>query len=88
MKKLLLITLAVSIAACSSDQQEQDANQPNCDCDRVVEVNTFTIVGTPQNPAISYYSVYTTINDCTQIQRQKNYTTTDPSTSPQLNQCR
>ena len=87
MKKLLLITLAVSISACSSDQQEE-STQPNCDCDRVVEVNTFQIVGTPQNPTISYYSVYTTINDCTQIQRQKNYTTTDPSMSPQLNQCR
>ena len=88
MKKLLLITLAVGISACSSDQQEEDTNQPNCDCDRVVEVNTFQVVGTPQNPAISYYSVYTTINDCTQIQRQKNFTTTDPSMSPQLNQCR
>jgi hypothetical protein len=87
MKKLLLITLAIYISACSSDQQEQDDNL-NCNCDRVVEVNTFNIIGTPQNPTTTYHCVYITINDCTQIQRQKTYDTTVQSEIPRINQCR
>ena len=87
MKKLLYATLLVCISACCSDQEEKN-NNLNCDCDRVVEVNTINIIGNPQNPAISYYSVYTTINDCTQVQIEKNYTNTDQSLIPQINKCR
>jgi uncharacterized lipoprotein YmbA len=84
MKKLLLITAAITLIGCSEEeQQEQD-----CNCDRVVEASTFNIVGTPQNPAINYYTVYTTINDCTGIQRQKDFTTTNNALSPKVGQCR
>lgn len=89
MKKLALLFLAVLFISCSTDEVSRNNDgEPNCDCDRVVEVSTFTIIGTPQNPALNYYSIYTTINDCTQIQRQKTFTTTNPNLSPQLNQCR
>lgn len=87
MKKLALLLLAVLFISCSADEASSN-NEPDCNCDRVVEVNTFTIVGTPQNPALNYYSVYITINDCTQIQRQKTFTTTNPNLSPKLNECR
>ena len=87
MKKLALLLLAVLFISCSTDEASSN-NEPDCNCDRVVEVNTFTVVGTPQNPALNYYSVYTTINDCTQIQRQKTFTTTNPNLSPKLNECR
>lgn len=87
MKKLALLLLAVLFISCSADEASSN-NEPDCNCDRVVEVNTFTVVGTPQNPALNYYSVYTTINDCTQIQRQKTFTTTNPNLSPKLNECR
>jgi hypothetical protein len=85
MKKLLLITALVTLLSCSNEDEQQ---QEDCNCDRVVEASTFNIVGTPQNPAINYYTVYTTINDCTGIQRQKNFTTTNNDQSPKVGQCR
>ena len=88
MNKYLVLALAIGMVACSNDDQPETPPQTNCDCDKVVEVATFNIVGTPQNPAMNYYSVYTTINVCTQIQRQKTFTTTVSSQSPQLGQCR
>lgn len=88
MRKILLLTLAISMVACSNDENVQEEQQLDCNCDRVVQVNTFNVIGTPQNPALNYYSVYTTINDCTQIQREKTFTTTNPTLSPTLGQCR
>ena len=89
MKKLALLLLSVLFISCSTDEVTPEPTPtPSCNCDRVVEVNTFTVVGTPQNPALNYYSVYITINDCTQIQRQKTFTTTNPNLSPKLNECR
>ena len=90
MKKLLLLTLAIGMMACSNDEAVTTPQPPplDCNCDKVVEVATFNVVGTPQNPAMNYYSVYTTINVCTQIQRQKTFTTTVLSQSPQIGQCR
>lgn len=85
MKKLLLITALIALLSCSKEDEQQ---QQDCNCDRVVEATTFNIVGTPQNPAINYYTVYTTINDCTGIQRQKNFTTTNNAQSPKVGQCR
>ena len=87
MKKVLLL-LSFVLLSCNPNDPEQPTPPQNCDCDKVVEVATFNVVGTPQNPAINYYSVYTTINVCTQIQRQKNFTTTVSSQSPQIGQCR
>ena len=90
MKKILLITLAIGMMACSNDEAVTTPQQPplDCNCDKVVEVATFNVIGTPQNPTMNYYSVYTTINVCTQIQRQKTFTTTVLSQSPQIGQCR
>ena len=85
MKKLLLIAALVTLLSCSNENEQQ---QEDCNCDRVVEASTFNIVGTPQNPAINYYTVYTTINDCTGIQRQKNFTTTNNAQSPKVGECR
>lgn len=87
MKKLLLILLAIFTLACSREEEEQQ-NNLDCNCDRVVEVNTFNIVGTPQNPATVYHSVYITINDCSGIQRQKTFDTTNINQVPRIGQCR
>lgn len=84
MKKLVLLATAIALAGCSEEQQQTQ----DCNCDRVVEANTFNIVGTPQNPAMNYYTVYTTINDCTGVQRQKDFTTTNNSLSPKVGECR
>ena len=85
MKKLLLLPL-FNFASCSTSQVEEPA--ANCDCDKVVERTTFNVVGTPQNPAINYHTVYTTINECTNIQKTKTYDTTNSALIPQLGQCR
>jgi hypothetical protein len=82
--RLLLILTTIILISCTNEEEEPK----NCNCDRVVEANTFTIVGTPENPALNYYTAYTTINDCTGIQKQKNYTTTNNSLSPKIGQCR
>lgn len=84
MKKLLLLITAITLMSCSKEEEQTK----NCNCDRVVEANTFIIVGTPQNPALNYYTVYTTINDCTGVQRQKDFTTTNNSLSPKVGECR
>jgi hypothetical protein len=87
MRKIPFILFAIGMVACSTPQQEQ-ASEPDCDCDKVVQVTTFNVVGTPQNPAVNYHSVYTTINECTQIQKQKTFDTTNQTQIPQINQCR
>jgi hypothetical protein len=86
MKKLLLLPLLIVALSCSTSQVEEPA--ANCDCDKVVERTTFNVVGTPQNPAINYHTVYTTINECTNIQKTKTYDTTNSALIPQLGQCR
>ena len=90
MKKLLLLTLAIGMMACSNDEAVTTPQPPplDCNCDKVVEVATFNVVGTPQNPAITLHSVYTTINVCTQIQRQKTHNTIFPNEVPVVGQCR
>ena len=87
MKKLLLIAL-VAIVSCSSDDVVNSEPIKDCNCNKVVQVSTFNIPGTVQNPAISYYSVYTTINECTGIQAQGNSTTTNINAVPQIGQCK
>ena len=87
MKKLALLLLALLFIACSTDQPTTNT-EPNCNCDRIVQINTFNVVGTPQNPALNYYSVYTTINDCTQIQREKSSSTTNPDLIPKIGDCK
>ena len=91
MKKLFFFGIALLTISCSSDNDSSNSsNTPvaDCNCDRVVEANTFNVVGTPESPAINYHTVYTTINDCTGIQRQKNHTSTSYPSRPQLGQCR
>jgi hypothetical protein len=86
MKKLALLFLAVLFISCSAEESTQPV--VDCNCDRIVQINTFNVVGTPQNPALNYYSVYTTINDCTQIQREKTHNTTNPDLVPKIGDCK
>lgn len=82
--RLLLIVTAIMLMGCS----EEEEPPKDCNCDRVVDLNTFTFVGTPENPALNYYTTYTTINDCTGVQKQKEHTTTNNAFSPKIGQCR
>jgi hypothetical protein len=88
MKKTLFLAIAFGIISCTQDDTTNDTSNLDCNCDRVVQVNTFHVVGTIQQPEMLYFSTYTTINDCTQIQREKTFNTTNSSLSPQIGQCR
>ena len=72
----------------SCSKPESEKTTVDCNCDKVVDKATFNIVGTPEYPAIQYHTVYTTINECTHIQKTKTYDTTNQSLIPQLGQCR
>ena len=85
-KLLLLLAFAIGMVACSQDEETPPAL--DCNCDKVVEVATFNVIGTPQNPQITLHSVYTTINVCTQVQRQKTHNTYYQSEVPVVGQCR
>jgi hypothetical protein len=87
MKKLALLSVLL-IIGCSSDEVTNPTPPVDCNCDRIVQINTFNVVGTPQNPALNYHSVYTTINDCTQIQREKTHNTTNPDLVPKIGDCK
>lgn len=90
MKKFLLLTFAIGIMSCANDEVSTTPPPPplDCTCDKVVEVATFNIIGTPQNPQITLHSVYTTINVCTQVQRQKTHNTYFQNEVPVVGQCR
>ena len=90
MKKLLLLSIALIAISCSSNDSSSNSNDvvKDCNCDRVVDASTFSVIGTPESPATNYYTSYITINDCTGIQRQKNHTSTSYPSRPQLGQCR
>lgn len=88
MKKIFLILSILFFMSCTNEEPEIQTPQQDCNCDRVVEVNTFNIPGTPENPILSYYSVYITINDCTYVQKRKTHNTYYLNQVPQLNQCR
>ena len=85
MKKVLLL-LALVIVSCS--KEEEQTPQLNCDCDKVVAKTTYNVLGTPQNPTITYYTTYTTINECSNVQKQKTFSTTDASLIPEIGECR
>ena len=88
MKKLLLLSVLFAATSCSKTATEEKVLTADCNCDRIVALSTFNILGTPQNPAITYHTVYTTINDCSQIQKQKTHNTTFTSAIPKIGECR
>jgi hypothetical protein len=89
MKKLLLLSVALIATSCSSnDDTTPGTVAEDCNCDRVVEAETFNLIGTPQNPAINFVTSYVTINDCTGVQRERNHTTTVASQIPKVGECR
>jgi hypothetical protein len=86
MKKIILLSTFIAFS-CSKPESVQEVTV-DCNCDKVVDKTTFNVVGTPQNPAITFHTIYTTINECTHIQKSKTFDTTDSSLIPQLGQCR
>lgn len=69
MKKVLLsLALIAVLYSCSPEEKD-------CDCNKVVEVLTMNIVGAGSNISVTKYYNYTTINECTGIQRSSGWST-------------
>ena len=84
MKKLALLLLA-AMMSCTPDEQTQSKTPTlDCNCNRVVEVLTMNIVAGNGNVGVTKMYRYTTINDCTKIQRTSGWSTQSVS----VNECR
>jgi len=66
MKKLFSILFLSIFISCTSEEEIKSISK-DCDCNKVVEFKTMNIVGVT-NGVTKYYS-YTTINECTGLQR-------------------
>lgn len=64
--KILAIVAILALTSCEKDELPKD-----CNCNRVVEVTYFSIPG-------QTFGTYTTINDCTGVQRSHQYNGSAP----------
>ena len=59
----ILLLLTIGLFSCDKeDVQSKEEEQVDCNCDRVVSVQSFNL------PNSTFYT-YVTINDCTQVQK-------------------
>lgn len=78
MKKFITIFVIALLISCSADDS---VNTKNCDCDRVTQSNEFNLSG-------KYFVKYTTVNDCTFEQKQREYISNNPNTNPKIGDCK
>lgn len=65
MRKLIIIGLL--FLSCEKDNPQPIEPTVNCNCDRVVEVQSFN--GINSETGVYTYGNYTTVNDCTNFQQ-------------------
>jgi len=73
MKKVLLLALFFTFASCTNDEEKEILK--DCNCNRVVEVVTMNIVSGNAQVGVTKLYKYTTINDCTGIQKESSFST-------------
>lgn len=83
MKKVLGILAISLLISCSKDEIKEEVVK-DCYCDRVVEVITMNIVNGNGTVGVTKLYKYTTINDCTGIQRESSFS----SQSVLIGQCK
>ena len=66
MKKLIILISLISIS-CNKEDIQPTEPVVNCNCDRVVEVQSFN--GINSETGVYTYGNYTTVNDCTNFQQ-------------------
>jgi len=69
MKKLALVILGLTLFSCTPEENLENKIIKDCNCNRVVEVSSFNVIGSGTNAGSTIYR-YTTINDCTGVQRE------------------
>jgi hypothetical protein len=75
MKKLALISvLFATMLSCTKDEIKEEVVK-DCNCNRVVEVLTMNVVAGNGGVGVTKMYKYTTINDCSGIQRESGWST-------------
>ena len=79
MKKVLLVLGLATLFSCqkeeinSSEQSSQEVQQ-DCNCDRIVSIKVFNMIGDAQSGTSSYFWCHiTTINDCNKMQKFREF---------------
>ncbi len=85
MKKTILILSAVALTFASCKKEDVQPNittttAPDCNCDRVVSVNSFNL------PDGTMFGDYVTVNDCTNF--QQNHSFTGVNNKPSIGDCK
>ena len=76
MKKIIIGAFILSIFGCSPEEIQKEVKEvKNCNCNKVVEVLTMNIVAATPNIGVTTMYRYTTINECTKIQRNSSWGT-------------
>lgn len=79
MKKLFSILALATVLSCTPEPADV---KKDCNCNRVVDVISYSVVGT--NSGKTYYYKYTTINDCSGLQRSSGF----GFDNPKIGDCR
>jgi hypothetical protein len=94
MKKVLLVLGLVTMFSCQKEEiktneQSNQETQQDCNCDRVVAVKKFYIVGDAQSsdPSGTYHCPITTINDCSEIQKDRSFNFKNEYSIPKVGEC-
>ena len=82
MKKILLLLGLAIIFSCDKEEikkneeniQQNEENIQDCNCDRIVDIKVFNIVGSIESGTSSFFACYiTTINDCNKMQKTRSF---------------
>ena len=89
MKRILFIT-ALFLMSCEKEEITAEVEiTEDCNCDRIVDVKKFFIVGDAQSndPSGTYYCPITTINDCNKLQKYRDFNFKKESYIPKVGDC-
>ena len=91
MKRELLVLGLASMFSCEKENVSQSNNQTveDCNCDRIVDIKKFYIVGDAQSsdPSGTYYCPITTINDCNKMQKFRDFHFKNEYNIPKVGDC-
>jgi hypothetical protein len=73
MKKIIMLMAMPLLFACTSEDVQEEVKAKDCNCNRVVEVLSMNIVSAGSNVGVTKMYRYTTINDCTGVQRDSSW---------------
>jgi len=79
MKRVLLVLGLAALFSCDKEEikpneQSNQENTQDCNCDRIVSIKVFNMIGDAQSGTSSYFWCHiTTINDCNKMQKFREF---------------